>query len=253
MGGMDTSEELDALFAVPLEDFTAERDRIAKELSASGEKDAARAVKSIRKPSIVVWTLNQLARTGSERLRALFETGENMRRSLEAGDGKGARREQADRRSKLKRLGDDAADILRAGGHAASSGHIEKIRSILLQATTDHDVARSISEGRLTTEPSGDALPDVFGDVGSGLGEASDEALEDAPAVRRRRRLEERIEKLRTEAEAASQEAARLARDAESARLTADAAEDVANAAQRAAERALNHLEDAEKELRALR
>jgi hypothetical protein len=244
---MDPPEaDVDALFASPLEDFIAERDRLAKDLSASGEKDAARSVMSLRKPSVVVWTLNQLARTERDRLQALFATGESMRLSLEQGDPKGARGVQADRRSQLKRLGDAASELLRAGGHAASPGHVEKVRSILLQATTDHDLARAISEGRLTKEPTGDALPDAF----EGLGLPRDDPAEDARATRRRRRLQERVEELRSEAETASRQAARLARDAASARLAADAAEDVATAAQRAADRTLKHLEDAEKELR---
>jgi hypothetical protein len=248
---MDTPEpEIDALFASPLEDFIAERDRLAGELSASGSKDVARSVKSLRKPSVVVWTLNQLARSESDRLQALFETGESMRLALERGGPKAAREAQADRRSHLKQLGDAASEILRAAGHATSSGHVDKVRSILLQATTDQDIARSISEGRLTAEPTPGALPDVFESVAAASGEGGDERAEDERTSRRRARWEQRVEALRTDAESSSQEAARLAREAESARVAADAAEDVAIAARRAADRAFRHLEDAERELR---
>lgn len=250
MGDMDALEkELDALFASPLEDFVAERDRLAKEISTSGDKDAARSVKSLRKPSIVAWTLNQLARRDPDGLAGLVETGANMREALERGDPTGAREAQAVRRSQLRQLGDAASEILRAGGHAASSTHVDKVRAVLLQATTDQDIARAISEGRLTELPAADALPDAFEGFTSAGVEGGD-AAEDTRPTRRRQRLEERVEKLRTEAEAAAQEAARLARAAESVRVAAEAAEDVAAAAQRAADRAMRHLEEAEKELR---
>ncbi|MQA99970.1 MAG: hypothetical protein GEU78_06710 [Actinobacteria bacterium] len=242
--------DIDALFASPLEDFIAERDRLAGQLSASGSKDAARSVKSLRKPSVVVWALNQLARSEPDRLQALFETGESMRLALERGDPRATREAQTDRRSHLKQLGGAAGRILGAAGHATSSGHVDKVRSILLQATTDQDMARSISEGRLTVEPTPGALPDVFDSVPPPSGDGGDERAEDERASRRRARREQRVEALRSGAESASQEAARLAREAESARLAADAAEDVATAAQRAADRALRHLEDAERELR---
>lgn len=240
---------MDALFASPLEDFVAERDRIAKEISSSGDKDTARSVRSVRKPSVVAWTLNQLARRDPDGLAALFDTGMAMREALERGDPTGAREAQGVRRSQLRRLGDAAGEILRAGGHAASSSHVDKVRAILLQATTDQVVAGAISEGRLTELPAGDALPDVFEGFTSASEEGDNDAGEDTRTTRRRERLEDRVEKHRTEAEAAAQEAARLAREAESARVAADAAEDVAAAAQRAADRAMRHLEEAQKEL----
>jgi hypothetical protein len=198
---------------------------------------------------VVAWTLNQLARSERESLEALLATGAHIGSALDAKDTSATRAAQSERRSLLKQLGRTASDILRSAGHAASSGHVEKVRSALLQATTDEDVAAAILAGRLSKEPVGEALPDVFGGSGE-PGADVDEPAEDALAGRRIDRAQRRVDELRTEAETVSRRAAELAREAESARVHAEAAEDNARAAERSAERVLRHLEEAEEELR---
>ena len=53
---------IDRLYGVPLEDFVPERTRAAKELRASGEKDAAKRLAKLPKPTAASWALNHVAR-----------------------------------------------------------------------------------------------------------------------------------------------------------------------------------------------
>ena len=238
--------DIDSLYTVPLESFIAERNRVAKDLAEAGDDDAAGRVKALRKPSVTAWALNQLSRSDEVLIRDLIASGARMKSALDSGDRSGAREAQAARRAGLKAAGDRAKEILETAGHA-SGPQVEKIRSILLQASTDQDVANAILEGRLSKEPEPDALPDAFAD---GFSYADDGADEPPRESRRVEKLRALVDGLRADAEAAADRSTKLARQSESARLAAEAAEENARAAERAAERALKHLEDAQARLR---
>src|SRR5262249_38111386 len=59
-------ESAHALFALDPNDFVTARDQRARELRKEGEKDEAAAVKALRRPTVPVWALNQVARQRPE-------------------------------------------------------------------------------------------------------------------------------------------------------------------------------------------
>ena len=59
---MTVEREIDELFDLPLDEFTAARNDLAKRLKRDGDEDAAEQVRSLPKPSIAAWAVNQLAR-----------------------------------------------------------------------------------------------------------------------------------------------------------------------------------------------
>ena len=75
----DVEAELDRLYALPLEEFTQARNDLARRLTKAGQADAAAEVKKLPKPSIPVWTANQLARREPGELRALLRSAEELR------------------------------------------------------------------------------------------------------------------------------------------------------------------------------
>ena len=72
---MDLPDEAAELFRVPPEDFIGERDALVQRLRAEGRDEDATAVKALRKPTTVVWALNQLATREPDALAAVFEAG----------------------------------------------------------------------------------------------------------------------------------------------------------------------------------
>jgi len=70
-----TTDDIDALYALPLDEFTRARDDLAKALRAQGDKDAASTVKALRKPSVPAWALNQVARQNPELIAELLRAG----------------------------------------------------------------------------------------------------------------------------------------------------------------------------------
>ena len=55
---MTRDEALDELYGAALDEFTAERKRLAKKLDGDDAKD----IGALRKPNVAAWVLNQLAR-----------------------------------------------------------------------------------------------------------------------------------------------------------------------------------------------
>src|ERR671919_752827 len=58
----ELDQQIDSLFGMPLDRFIPERDTLAKQLRATGDREAADRVKALRKPTVPAWALNQLAR-----------------------------------------------------------------------------------------------------------------------------------------------------------------------------------------------
>jgi hypothetical protein len=68
-------QALEALFTGPVETFIAERDRLAKELKAAGDKDGAAQVKGLHKPTLAAHALNTLVRSERAAIDELLALG----------------------------------------------------------------------------------------------------------------------------------------------------------------------------------
>ena len=78
-------EVADELYALPLDQFTPERDARAK--AAKGDKDLVAALKALRKPSLAAWVVNLLVRRETEQVDQVLAIGAALREAQEAMDG----------------------------------------------------------------------------------------------------------------------------------------------------------------------
>jgi hypothetical protein len=83
--------EIERLYALPLDEFTRERDELAKRLRADGDRDAAAAVKALKKPSVAAWAVNQVRRDRPEDMRRLLDVTEELHRVYAGLSAAGAR------------------------------------------------------------------------------------------------------------------------------------------------------------------
>jgi hypothetical protein len=144
---------MDELYGLPLDRFTPERDALAKELTAEGDKEAAKQVKTLRKPVVSMWALNVLRREEPEKLDELIELGKRLRdahrRAVSGGDVEAFRDASDERRKVISALTKDASAILgRAGG--GSSSQSDDVAGTLEAATVDDEIAELLRSGRLT-------------------------------------------------------------------------------------------------------
>jgi hypothetical protein len=215
-------QELDALYGLPLEEFTAARNDLAARLRKAHQADAAAEIKALRKPSVVAWTANQLARAQPDLVHRLVAAGGELRsvqqRAL-AGKEDAARVSAATtaERDAVRALVAAGRDLL---GERASAPLLDRLTQTLRAAAVDPQASGLLEEGRLTEELEA---------VGFGpLQAVEPHRREPPPSARKAAR--ERVNALRAEARrlaAEAQEAERAAHAAEREleRLRSEAAE----------------------------
>lgn len=212
------------LYAVPLEEFITRRDELARQLAAAGEADGAKRVKTMRKPTVTAWTLNQLVREQPGLIAALASAHEKLR---SAGSAAGLRAASEERRSAINQIVYATKDV--------SETVRKKMRSTLLAAGTDPSAEAALVEGRLEKE----LEPGGLGGFGIGLDLAPAPAPVEKAEVARATKAQEKADRLLREAEEAAEEARSLREAADRAERLAAAAEERAEQKRRGAEKAV--------------
>jgi exonuclease VII small subunit len=186
-GDDDLPPEADALYGLPLEDFVPERDALAKRLRQAKDRETAKRVAGLRKPSIAAWTVNQLARSRGRDVQELVDAGDRLRQAQAAileGGGSGAdlRAARDAEREAVEQLVRLAAGLL-PGGREPAAATLDRVGATLHAVATDDDVRRDVLAGRLLQERE----PAGFGDLESALAASIPAAApaEEAPARRR--------------------------------------------------------------------
>jgi ElaB/YqjD/DUF883 family membrane-anchored ribosome-binding protein len=284
----ESEQAYDRLHAVPLEEFVAERKRLAKELRGAGEREAAAELSRFPKPTPPAWALNQLAREEPDTVAGWLDAAAGLRDATEnAGrsSGDAVRAAIAAHRDATRALLAAARDRTRPNGRELSEPMLDRVRDLLGAATADPELAERLRAGRIVEggadEGGGDEGELLWGaEMAGAAAKPRRAAKQDAPAkggdaAAERRATKEREAREREEAERAELE--RLVADAEErlaelrdaaeerasaaaeaderlveARRTLHRTESEAAAAREAADEAAEHVEQVERELRAL-
>jgi hypothetical protein len=118
----------------------------------------AATVKALRKPTVVTWTLNQLAARDPDGVTALLDAGSQVRAVQRAAlsSTKGAadrlKEASAGRRSAITSLTATARSVLEDAGRA-SPPHIDAVRRALETASTDPDAGDRLRAGTFERPP----------------------------------------------------------------------------------------------------
>jgi hypothetical protein len=216
------------LYAVPLGQFTRERDAKAAALAKAGRADEARSIKQLRRPTAALWAVNQLARLDANRLAAFLETVDRIRAN-QLRDPSAAVEAVKLQRAHLVALLRRAGEALRGEGHRVSAALERRISDTLLGAAVDRRQAEDLRHGRLAAElpppgfealtgaPAGGRLRLVPG----GKKFQPAEPRRDAEPSRRAEAAAAKMEERRRQAEALAREAA--AREAAANELAREA------------------------------
>lgn len=240
----DLERELDALYALPLEQFTKARNDLVARLRKAHQGDAAEQVKALRKPSVVAWTANRLARERARQVTDLLEAGTRLRRTQQqALGGRSGGDELADasaaEREALHTLLAASRSLL---GDRATPQLLERLARTLRAAAVDDAAATLLRRGRLSEE-----LEAV------GFGPLEPVTPRRNPRDDVARAARERVTALRTEARRAAAEARAAEEAADAAEREAQARRADAEQKRIRAEEAATELAAAETDLRARR
>lgn len=256
----ELERELDELYGLPQEQFTAARNDLAKRLRKAGQKDEAERVAALRKPPITAWAINQVARRERDAASELLTAGEELldaQRQALAGEG-AERFDESGRRQRdaIKAFVRGAVKILREAGHNPSAVVEERIASSLRAASVDSEARPRLERGTLDAdvESSGldllAAMVPAEGSVTTRTSPSDARILEAKAALKAAR---ETAQQLQREAGGAEREANRAQAAADEARGRSESLAREAERAAKAVERAEQELERLEKPKRSRR
>ena len=116
---MTPLSEIDALFTLPLGEFTAARNALASRLKKAGQSDEAARIKALPRPPATAWAVNQLFWQQRKEIDRLLSIGDKVREA-QTGKGGDLRPLLVQRRKVVSELSDRAVAFLEEAGHAAS-------------------------------------------------------------------------------------------------------------------------------------
>jgi hypothetical protein len=142
------------LYGLPLEEFTAARNELVRELKRAGKKEAADEVGVLRKPTRSTWAVNQVARRRPQETRALVKAGDELRkaqRAVVAGrDSEVLAQAQRKHRSLLDELTETAREVL--DEHGPASSVLTQAVQTLRGASIEKETAKDLVRGTLAEE-----------------------------------------------------------------------------------------------------
>ena len=251
----------DELYALPLDEFTPARNELEKRLRGEGDREQAKAVKALRKPTAAAWALNQIARGRKRDVKRLVAAGERLRSAqeglLKGGDRAKLDKAAAEERELVGDLAAAAAAVAGEAGIATGASLDDKLRATLHAAATDEDTAHELAAGRLLREREAVGL---FGLVEAPAAVPSPKrkiaakkkktvADDDKARARQAEAEQRRARELETDRRAAASVEKKAARHLQSAERAASSARERAEAAAKKLKDAEDKRRDAEAEL----
>jgi archaellum component FlaC len=163
------NDEVDELYQLPLAEFTGARNELAARLKQSGRANDASLVKSLQKPPVSAWTVNQLYWNHRDEFDALLAAGKRVHKASLSGKAGELRASLDARREALSHLEDLATSVLTEAGHNPSLDTIRRINTTLEALSAQAPSADGPTLGRLSQ----DVDPPGFESLTSFMGGAS--------------------------------------------------------------------------------
>ena len=145
----DLAEVAAGLYGVPPADFTAARTAAVRAARQEGDRDLARAVGGLRKPSSAAAAVNLLVRERADDLAGLLDLGVRLREAQAALAGADLRALHAEQQRAVGAAADAALELLGGAAGAAVRGQVE---ATLRAAMGDPDAAVAVATGLLVRD-----------------------------------------------------------------------------------------------------
>src|SRR5688500_7901109 len=248
-------DDIAALFQLPLAEFTAARNALATRQKKAGHADIAEQVKSLPKPSLPAWTVNQLYYQKRDAFDRLIATGERFRTAQAshlAGKPADIRGPLEARRAALSELAKLAAATLKRSGSNPTPDTMRRITTTLEALSTYGALPDAPRAGLLTDDvdpPGFETLAALVPRVGKSTGHNGPSRVipfQHAPAKPAKRKPTHEEDAKRAAEERKAQLAAAKAAVQEAERTLRDARKD-AQQAEEALKKAAARTKEAEK------
>lgn len=200
---MDLDAAAAQLYALDPADFISRRTELERQARKDGERELARQIHALRKPTMSAWVANLLVRERRESVEPFLQLGDQFRAAQQALAGSELRQLSRQRRQLVAALVQEARELALAAGHRVSDDVATEVEQTLDAGLADPDAASDLLAGHLRT-----ALRHTgFGVPGEGDGTAQRPPAP-RPSARDRRAGRDKVAAARRDAEKAAAEAA---------------------------------------------
>jgi hypothetical protein len=142
---------IDEIDAVPPADFVRARNALVARLRTSGHGAAAAEVAARRRPNVVAWLVNRLARIEPAGIRRLLDAADRLRRT-QLRDGRETSEATAEHRAALQDLLPRLESIRAEAGVKGSPALLRRVQATLASAAADRGMHPALRQGRLVEE-----------------------------------------------------------------------------------------------------
>jgi hypothetical protein len=240
-----SDDELDELYSVNPDGFTALRRQLADVARQRGDAAAAKRIAAARKPTTAAWIVNLLAVQSKDVRQRLGELGDRLRNAHAAMDGERIRKLSAEQRHTVDEL--VRAALQSAGVKNPSAAIREDVTATLHAAIADSEVTAQL--GRLSKVQRwsgfGEAVP-----VSTTSRRPAAKPPNTADSDRRRDELKAQLAQAKQELGAARRQREKTRRELKHAQRDLEAATKTRDAAEQADRDAAASVEKAQAQLR---
>ncbi|MGY0503069.1 hypothetical protein ACWZHB_31680 [Nocardia sp. FBN12] len=139
------------LYALDPGDFVSTRAERAAQARADGDRDLAKAITALRKPTVAAWTVNLLSRHAPQEIAALLDLGDALRSAQRQLSGDKLRALGTQRQQVVNAMTKRAAELAAEHERPASEQVLREVGQTLTAALADPDVADLVRAGVLPT------------------------------------------------------------------------------------------------------
>lgn len=144
---MELDAVADELYGLRPGEFTAARDRRAKEARAAGDRDLAERIHRLRRPTTAAWAGNLLVREQHEEVEALLRLGESLRQAHQELDGEQLRQLSAEQLRVISALGRQAQQLAADAGQRIGESARREVEQTLHAALAGPGGGTGVGQG----------------------------------------------------------------------------------------------------------
>jgi hypothetical protein len=148
---VDLSEAASELYAAPPDEFMKVRSAQVAEAKQAGQKDLAKSIGQLRKPTRSAWLVNRLAREAPTELKELLDLGASLREAQAALDGAELRRLSNLRSRVIAALTHRAVELGASADYVATDAVQQEVSQTLQAALADPQLTAEVEQGTLSS------------------------------------------------------------------------------------------------------
>jgi hypothetical protein len=181
---MDLRDAAQELYAAVPRDFTTARTALVRQAKDHGDKDLAKEISGLSKPSAGAWAINMLAVHKPEVIDGVVRFGVSLRTAQENSDAQAFRELGQQRQGQLATAVHAAKDLAGELGVPLSAAAAADVEQTLRAAMADAGAAAAVATGRLVRGLSGSGFESV--DLTDAVAAAGPEETADSAATEKR-------------------------------------------------------------------